>query len=127
MSSSLMTHVMLGTNDVARAKAFYDAVLGTLGFGPGHLSERHVYYMQSAGPALGIGLPYDGQAATHANGGTIGFAADDEATVRAFHAAGLLAGGSDEGQPGPRPFGSSTAYGAYLRDPDGNKICAYVT
>jgi len=122
---SMITHIMLGSNDVKRSKAFYDAALGALGYGPGILSEKHVYYMHSAGPAIGIGLPYNGQPATHGNGGTVGFAASDDSAVKAFHSAGLANGGTDEGPPGPRPFGSGTAYGAYLRDPDGNKICAY--
>jgi catechol 2,3-dioxygenase-like lactoylglutathione lyase family enzyme len=123
---SMITHIMLGSNDVSRSKIFYDAVLAALGYGPGFLSERHVYYMQSAGPAIGIGLPYNGQPATYGNGGTVGFSASDESAVKAFHAAGLDSGGTDEGLPGSRPYGSGTAYGAYLRDPDGNKICAYV-
>ncbi len=122
----MITHIMLGSSNLARSKIFYDAVLGALGYGPGILAERHVYYMHSAGPAIGIGLPYDGQPATHGNGVTVGFSASEESKVNAFHAAGLSSGGTDEGLPGPRPYGSGTAYGAYVRDPDGNKLCAYV-
>jgi catechol 2,3-dioxygenase-like lactoylglutathione lyase family enzyme len=122
---SLITHMMIGSNDVARSKAFYDPVLGALGFGLGTDAGNHVYYMHGDGPALGVGKPFNGEIATVGNGGTIGFPAQSNAAVDAFHAAGLAHGGTDEGAPGPRAFGSGSSYGAYLRDPDGNKICAY--
>ena len=74
---------------------------------------------------FGVGLPADGQAATHANGGTIGFAAQTKEQVDAFHAAGLANGGTCAGEPGKRPGAPGNAYGAYLRDPTGNKICTF--
>jgi catechol 2,3-dioxygenase-like lactoylglutathione lyase family enzyme len=74
---------------------------------------------------FGVAIPRDEQAATHANGGTIGFQAPGRAAVDAWHAAGLANGGTDEGPPGERPYGDPPVYGAYMRDPDGNKLCAF--
>ncbi|HKX35157.1 MAG TPA: VOC family protein, partial [Rhizorhapis sp.] len=73
----------------------------------------------------GAGKPANGEPASFANGGTIGFAAPDKDAVDAFHAAGIANGGTCEGEPGLRPQAPGRAYGAYLRDPDGNKICAF--
>jgi catechol 2,3-dioxygenase-like lactoylglutathione lyase family enzyme len=121
---SVFTHVVVGTNDLDKSRRFYDVVLGTLGqkyvgpMGP----NAHMYGVDK--PAFMITRPRDGKQACFANGGTIGFVAPSRDAVNQFHAAGLAHGGSDEGEPGPRPF-APTAYGAYLRDPDGNKICAY--
>jgi catechol 2,3-dioxygenase-like lactoylglutathione lyase family enzyme len=120
----MLTHTMVGSNDIARSKAFYDATLGALGVPAGHDAGARIFY-STGGPAFGVGLPADGQPACHANGGTIGFAAADKDAVDAWHATGLSLGGSDEGAPGPRPNAPGKAYGAYLRDPDGNKICAF--
>lgn len=125
MARLLITHIMVGSNDVDRSKIFYDAVLGALGFEPGQKAMNHVYYMCGDGMALGVGKPFNGKNATSGNGVTIGFPAESSEAVNAFHAAGLAHGGTDEGAPGPRAFGSDSSYGAYLRDPDGNKICAY--
>jgi catechol 2,3-dioxygenase-like lactoylglutathione lyase family enzyme len=120
----MFTHTMVGSNDVAKAKTFYDATLGTLGVPAGFDAGTRVFY-STGGPAFGVGKPADGNAASFANGGTIGFAAADKDTVDAFHAAGLAHGGTSEGEPGLRPQAPGKAYGAYLRDPDGNKICAF--
>ena len=125
MPKSLITHIMLGSNNVARSKVFYDAALGALGFAPGTDAATHVYYMHGDGPALGIGKPFNRENATVGNGGTVGFPAESNDAVDALRAAGLAHGGTDEGAPGPSAFGSGSAYGAYLRDPDGNKICGY--
>lgn len=120
---AIFTHVVLGADDVAGAIRFYDAALGALGvknlgpFGAGAL------YGTDA-PEFLVTKPANGKAACFANGGTVGFVAPSRAAVHAFHAAGLANGGTDEGQPGPRTF-TPTAYAAYLRDPTGNKICAY--
>lgn len=120
----MFTHVMVGASNLAASKAFYDAALGALGIGAGGQMGGRAFYMKD-GLAFGIGAPADGNAATCANGGTIGFAAATPAAVDAFHAAGLANGGTCEGPPGPRPQAPGNAYGAYLRDPDGNKICAF--
>ena len=121
---AIFTHVVLGTNDLKKATTFYDAALGTLGVNNlGPMGENGVLY-GTAGPEFIVTKPANGQSACHANGGTIGFAAPSRDAVHKFHAAGIASGGTDEGQPGPRDF-TPTAYAAYLRDPDGNKICTY--
>ena len=120
----MFTHVMIGANDVEKARQFYDAVLGALGIGPGiDLGGRFYYQGEPAG--FVVGKPINGEPACHANGGTIGFIASNEAAVEAFHQAGLDNGGATcEEPPGLRDRGDFKAYAAYLRDPDGNKICA---
>ena len=118
------THMLFGTNDLDRARRFYDAVLTPLGFRRDRDIEDRSYW-NGGGPNFAIGPPRNGEPATVANGGTLGFAAPTSAAVEAFHSAGLEAGGTCEGPPGPRPHRPG-AYGAYLRDPDGNKICAFV-
>jgi catechol 2,3-dioxygenase-like lactoylglutathione lyase family enzyme len=117
----LFTHVCLGTDDLAEARAFYDPVMAALGVTPARQDERRIFYA-SDGQMLVITLPLDGGRATAANGGTVGFTASSVEMVDAFHAAGLANGGSEEGAPGLRPNGR---YGAYLRDPAGNKLCAF--
>jgi catechol 2,3-dioxygenase-like lactoylglutathione lyase family enzyme len=121
---AIFTHAVLGTNDLGKTIQFYDAALGTLGVkNLGPLGENAVMY--GAGePEFIVTKPADGQPATPANGGTLGFAAPNRDAVHKFHAAGLANGGTDEGEPGPRNF-TPTAYAAYLRDPDGNKVCSY--
>jgi catechol 2,3-dioxygenase-like lactoylglutathione lyase family enzyme len=120
---AIFTHVVLGTNDIEKARNFYDSTLGALGL-------KRVMNMESAslwgkdGPEFMVTKPANGKPATAANGGTIGFAAPDRAAVHAFHKAALDAGGTCEGPPGPRSF-TPTAYAAYVRDLDGNKLTAY--
>jgi catechol 2,3-dioxygenase-like lactoylglutathione lyase family enzyme len=120
----MFTHIMIGSNDFEKSKALYDAALGALGVPAGGAHNGRAFYSHNGGN-LGIGKPADGNPATSANGGTIGFAAPDAAAVDAFHAAGLAHGGTCDGAPGLRPNAPGKAYGAYLRDPDGNKICAF--
>ena len=121
--NNVFSHVFIGAADVAQSSAFYDAALGALGvknlgpFGSGAVLDGREK------PAFLIGRPGDGEAPS-SNGVTIGFAAATPAEVDAFHAAGLKAGGTDEGKPGPRGH-LPGAYAAYMRDPAGNKICAY--
>ncbi|MGH6988194.1 MAG: VOC family protein [Caulobacteraceae bacterium] len=121
----MFSHIMVGTNDLDRAKTFYDAVLGTLGVPPGRRDDKgRVFYMTPAG-IFAVSQPIDGEPATHANGGTIGFAAKTPAEADAWHKAGLANGGKAiEDPPGVRENGPMKLYLAYLRDPDGNKICA---
>jgi catechol 2,3-dioxygenase-like lactoylglutathione lyase family enzyme len=122
---SIFTHTTVGTNDRAKSKAFYEPTLGALGVDYiGELGEAGSIYGANGAPAFIVFTPIDGQAAACGNGPTIGFAAPTREAVRQFHAAGVANGGSDEGAPGPRPF-TDTAYAAYLRDPDGNKITAF--
>ena len=118
--------VRFGTNDLERSRAFYDATMGALGLGKSNAPAEYpiLLYKMPNGPSVLVGAARDGNAATHANGGTVGFVAPDNAAVDAWHAAGLANGGTCEGEPGPRPQAGG-AYGAYLRDPDGNKLCAY--
>jgi catechol 2,3-dioxygenase-like lactoylglutathione lyase family enzyme len=121
---AIFTHACLGTNDLAKANKFYGAVLNPLGINNmGPMGENGTLYGASA-PEFLVLKPANGQPATYANGGTLGFAAPSRAAVREVHAAGLANGGTCEGPPGPRSF-TPTAYAAYLRDPDGNKICTY--
>jgi catechol 2,3-dioxygenase-like lactoylglutathione lyase family enzyme len=120
----MFTHIMVGSNDIDQSKAFYDAALGALGVPAGHASGGRAFYSHSGG-AFGVGSPADGNAASFANGGTIGFGAPGKEAVDAFHAAGLANGGTCDGPPGIRPNAPGKAYGAYLRDPVGNKICAF--
>ncbi len=121
----MFSHVMIGTNDVAKAKAFYDSLLGTLDVAPGYVDDgRRIFYRTASG-VLGVSKPIDGEAATFANGGTIGFACGSTEQVDAWHAAGVAAGGATcEDPPGVRAGGMGKMYLAYLRDPDGNKLCA---
>ncbi|ATQ41015.1 VOC family protein [Caulobacter mirabilis] len=121
----MFSHVMIGTNDVAKAKAFYDSLLGTLDVAPGYVDDgRRIFYRTASG-VLGVSKPIDGEAATFANGGTIGFACSSTDQVDAWHAAGVAAGGvTCEDPPGVRAGGMGKMYLAYLRDPDGNKLCA---
>lgn len=120
----MFSHVMIGTNDLDRAKKFYDAVLGTLGIGPAVVDGHRIFYISPKG-VFSVSKPIDGKPATVANGGTIGFAADTTEQADAWHAAGIANGGKTcEDPPGVRSGNSGKMYLAYLRDPDGNKICA---
>ena len=120
----MFSHVMIGTNDLDKAKAFYDALLGTLGVPPGRV-DRHRIFWRTKGRTFSVTKPIDGKPATAANGGTIGFAAASIAEVDAFHSTGLALGATTcEDPPGIREGGSVKLYIAYLRDPDGNKLCA---
>jgi catechol 2,3-dioxygenase-like lactoylglutathione lyase family enzyme len=120
----MFSHIMIGTNDLDRAKSFYDTVLGTLGVPAARVDGHRIFYMTPNG-IFSVSKPIDGQPATSANGGTIGFAAKSPAEADAWHAAGVAAGGTSiEDPPGVREGAAGKLYLAYLRDPDGNKICA---
>lgn len=120
----MFSHIMIGANDLEKAKTFYDAVIGALGGKPGVANGDRYVYMHRGGMFL-VTKPLNGEPACHANGGTIGFAAESPAEADAFHAAGVAAGGTAcEDPPGVREASFGNLYLAYLRDPDGNKICA---
>jgi len=120
----MFSHVTVGSNDVARARAFYDGVGGSLGLERLADYPNAIAYGRTGGrPQLWILNPADKNAATVGNGITIGLEAADRPAVDAAYKAGLSAGGKDEGAPGLRPHYHPDYYGAYLRDPDGNKVC----
>lgn len=119
----MFTHCFLGTNDIDASRSFYTAALGALGH-QGIPLPHGTLFRTDAG-ALIVGRPANGEPHTVSNGHTLGFIAKNYAEVDAFHAAGLANGGTDEGAPGVRPNSPGQQYGAYLRDPDGNKICAF--
>ena len=119
----MFSHVMVGSNDIARSKTFYDALLGAVGGKPGFQDAKGRLIYAHDGGLLLVSKPIDGAAATHANGGTIGFAMTGPEQAQEWHKAGVAHGGTAiEDPPGVRPGGAM--YLAYLRDPDGNKLCA---
>ena len=121
----MYSHMMVGSNDLQRSKSFYDALFGAMGGRPAIQDEKgRLIYMHNGGLFL-VTAPIDGQPATHANGGTIGFAVDGPEQADAWHKAGVEAGGTPiEDAPGVRSASFGDLYLAYLRDPDGNKLCA---
>ena len=120
----MYSHMMVGSNDIARSKKFYDATFAAIGGKPGSLDPKgRLIYANNGGLFL-VTPPIDGQPATHGNGCTIGFAMTPE-QADAWHAAGVANGGTAiEDAPGIREGGGMKMYLAYLRDPDGNKLCA---
>ena len=121
----MYSHIMVGTNDMEASKVFYDAVLGSLGYGPGTIDDKgRCFYFTDTG-IFSFSIPIDGQPATAGNGSTVGFAVDSPEAADAWHAAGVGNGGSScEDPPGVREGAIGKLYLAYLRDPAGNKICA---
>lgn len=122
----MIGYVTIGALDVEKAMPFYDAVLGAIGY------ERQFFDGGWAGYGLKgqdattfICPPFDGQAARGGNGVMIAFKGESREAVQAAHAAALAQGGVDEGPPGPRPADSTSFYGAYMRDPTGNKIAVF--
>lgn len=121
----MFSHVMIGSNDLARSRTFYDALLATTGGSPGVEDARGRLIYAHRGGRLMISKPINGQPATGANGGTIGFTMDSPEEAKAWHDAGVANGGTSvEDPPGERSGASGRIYLAYLRDPDGNKLCA---
>tara|TARA_Y100001951_G_scaffold20204_1_gene15266 strand:- start:2614 stop:2982 length:369 start_codon:yes stop_codon:yes gene_type:complete len=116
---------MVGANDVAESKRFYDAILGALGYEPGVMDDRGRCFYFTATGVFAITSPINGEAACHGNGSTVGFAASSPEQADAWHAAGVANGGTScEDAPGVREGGLGQMYLAYLRDPSGNKVCA---
>jgi len=121
----MFSHIMVGAKSIEESKKFYDAVLGTLGVAPGFIDDKGRCFYATETGVFGITIPIDGEAAHHANGGTIGFIAKDQAAADAWHATGLANGGTTcEDPPGMRESAAGKMYLAYLRDPAGNKIVA---
>ncbi len=121
----MFSHVMVGSNDIARSKKFYDALFAAVGCKPGKEDAKgRLLYMHDGG-LLMVSKPIDGKSATHANGGTVGFTMASSDQADAWHKAGVANGGTSiEDPPGVRQGGAGPMYLAYLRDPDGNKLCA---
>ena len=121
-----LSHVTLGSNDLMRARAFYGEVLGQLGLERLYDEENGTAYCRpgTQKPSLSTRRPYDGQPATWGNGFHAALLAESRDQVDAFHRAALACGGRDAGAPGLRPHYSPNYYGAYVRDPDGNKLQA---
>ena len=121
----MIGYVTLGTNDLARATRFYDAIAKELGVGRMMDTERFIAWGTPGGGAgIGLTLPFDGKPATVGNGVMVAFEARDKAQVDRIHRLALSLGGKDEGAPGPR--GDQGFYAAYFRDLDGNKLNAFV-
>ena len=120
-STSIFAHVSLGTNDFQRARAFYDALMPSIGCRVLMEFPDAVAYGKKF-PEFWVQAPYDGKPATLGNGSHVAFQATSRDEVDAFHKAGLAAGGTDDGAPGPRPDYGAPYYGGFLRDPEGHKI-----
>ena len=119
----MFSHVMVGVNDLEVSKKYYDTLLGTLGISPG-AANKNRYFYRSSGGSFAITTPINGEGATCANGGTIGFAMASPEQADAFHDAGVANGGTTcEDPPGWREGPFSKLYLVYVRDPDGNKLC----
>jgi catechol 2,3-dioxygenase-like lactoylglutathione lyase family enzyme len=127
----MIGYVTIGSNDIARAKRFYAAILPALGYTLDEVDGDLSYCLQkqpgtsAALPDFYVKSPFDGRPASAGNGSMVAFEAGSQVQVRMLHAAALTAGGQDEGQPGFRAAYSPHFYVGYLRDPDGNKIALF--
>jgi catechol 2,3-dioxygenase-like lactoylglutathione lyase family enzyme len=120
----MIGYVTLGTNDLARAAKFYDAIAAEMGVGRMMDFETFIAWGTPGGaPGVGLTKPADGNAATVGNGVMVALEAKDEAQVDRLHAIALAHGGTCEGPPGPR---GDSFYAGYFRDPDGNKLNAFL-
>lgn len=127
----MIGYATLGTQDIARARAFYDALLGMLGARrmmefPEEMGGFTLWGVAMDKPGIAVTRPYNQQPAVAGNGNMIAITVDERAKVDALHAKALALGGTCEGPPGVRGEEGPTAfYAAYFRDPDGNKLCAF--
>jgi catechol 2,3-dioxygenase-like lactoylglutathione lyase family enzyme len=121
----MYSHMMVGSNDLDKSKTFYDAIFGAVGGNPAITDDKgRLIYMYNDGVFM-VTAPINGQPASHANGATIGFAMSSPEQADAWHKAGVENGGTTiEDPPGVRENAIGKLYLAYLRDPDGNKLCA---
>ena len=118
-----LSYVMIGSNDVGRARAYFDSILPIIdGEVVADFMPHGFCYELRGGGRTWVALPFDKQAATPGNGNMVGLLCDSEAEVQAVHAMALANGGTNDGNPGPRPQYGPNFYGAYVRDPDGNKM-----
>ncbi len=121
----MFSHMTVGSNDLDRSKIFYDALFAAIGGKPGFVDPKGRLVYRHNGANFLVTAPIDGEPATIGNGCTIGFAVDGPDQAKAWHEAGVAHGGTAiEDPPGERVGGQTTLYLAYLRDPDGNKLCA---
>ena len=121
----MFSHMAVGSNDLDRSKTFYDALFAAIGGKPGFTDPKGRLIYRHNGANFLVTKPIDGQPATIGNGCTVGFAIDSAEQAKAWHEAGVAHGGTAiEDPPGERVGGATTLYLAYLRDPDGNKLCA---
>ena len=119
----MFSHIMVGSNDIARSKKFYDSLFVAMGGKPGEQDARGRLAYTHNGGRLMVSKPIDGKAATHANGGTIGFTMSSADQAAAWYKAGVANGGTSiEDPPGMRQGPAGQIYLAYIRDPDGNKL-----
>lgn len=125
----MFNHLMVGSNDIERSKRFYDALLGMFGAGEPHrdvaaTGHTRLFY-RHAGSTFCVSEPINGEEATVANGGTIGFKCSSPEEVVKFHDVAVANGGTScEEPPGPRSSAMGTMHLSYVRDPDGHKLCA---
>lgn len=125
----MFSHIMIGSNDIDRSKRFYDAVLGVIGAGEpirntAGTGHSRLFY-RHGGATFCVSEPINGEAASSANGGTIGFSCNSSEQVKAFHDAAVAHGGTSiEDAPGLREGQMGSMYLSYVRDPEGNKLCA---
>ncbi|MEQ1753915.1 MAG: VOC family protein [Micropepsaceae bacterium] len=121
----MIGYVMVGTNDIDRARKFFDAVFGEIGGKRGWDNDRMTGWTNGKGPQIMVVKPYDEKPATHGNGSMIAVAAGSPDDVKKVHAKALSQGGKDEGAPGFRGGDTSGFFGGYFRDLDGNKFVAF--
>ncbi len=124
----MFSHVMVGSNDIERSKAFYTATLGTIGAGEPMVDVKdgktRLFYMANGG-IFSISEPINDEPACPANGGTVGFACSSAEQVKEFHDVAVANGGTSiEDPPGERVSSMGSMHLSYVRDPDGNKLCA---
>jgi len=120
----MFSHIMVGSNDIDRSKKFYDAVFAAIGAKPGTVDAKGRLIYAHNGGVFMVSKPIDGKTACHANGGTVGFKMAGSEQVNAWHDAGVANGGTSiEDPPGVRQAAAGPLHLAYLRDPDGNKLC----